>query len=95
MILAICVLIVIAVLWYVRRRRDATGGGGTDCEAQQYKQVPMNEYTQEPASQQTVATHSPIIKNQETVKTEEAPKQVEKQTETKPVEQQTEAPKED
>ena len=49
-------------MWYVRRRRDATGGGGNDCEDPKYKQVPMNEYTQEPEAQQTVETNSPIIK---------------------------------
>ena len=33
-VVALIVFISIGVMWYVRRRRDATGSSGTDCEAQ-------------------------------------------------------------
>ena len=80
-VLALCVLIIIGIMWYVRRRRDATGGGGGDCETQKYKEVPMNDYTQDPMAQQTAETNSPIIKNLEPVTTEDPPKPVEPKTE--------------
>jgi hypothetical protein len=75
-VLALCLLLIIGVMWYVRRRRDATPG--MDKEAQQYKEVPMNDYTQDPMTQET---NNPIIKNQEPVNTENPPKPVEQQTE--------------
>ena len=78
-VLVLCILVIIGVMWYVKRKKDAPQGG--DCEQQQYKEVPMNDYTQDPMTQQqTAETNSPIIKNQEPVNTEEPPKPVEQQT---------------
>ena len=86
-VLVLCVFIIIGVMWYVRRRRDVTGGDGRNCEAPQYKEVPMNDYTQEPIAQQTAEIISPIYKNQKPVNTEDLSKPVEQQMESPTIEE--------
>ena len=44
-VFALCILAIILMLWYIRRRRDVSmgEGGGKDCEKAKYKECPVKE----------------------------------------------------
>ena len=44
-VFALCILTIILMLWYIRRRRDVSmgEGGGKDCEKAKYKECPVKE----------------------------------------------------
>ena len=44
-VFALCILTIILMLWYIRRRRDVSMGenGGKDCEKAKYKECPVKE----------------------------------------------------
>ena len=103
-VFALCILAIILMLWYIRRRRDVSmgQGGGKDCEKAKYKECPVKEEDKtssnsstkgekgklEALAQDAGDENRPIIKNQVTANVEDVPRKDED-----PKTQNTEVPK--